>query len=365
MQGSGCVQRVSRSKELIRKIVLRSHKTIAMTVGLAAVLITLSSSRADNAPRASVTSLQSGYRPSRFVHEKKEHQKIDCASCHAGANTKPARYDRSATSGGPRSARTDQPMARDFPHSDCVRCHNFAAEFFKTLFGKPSGFCSVCHENRRISKADTALWSGPLTRGDQSDFGDIFSHNSHRKALAPEQRVVPVTAGPNAGYGTQFRSAMAARCTDCHLAIQKPARDEKDMRTEKSHPTCFVCHGGAAPEPRRVPASQFPYETDCAACHGLRATGQASPAAPLFGSIKDFRHNDHDIDITPKKRSDFPLPTAPDYMCDQCHRPAGASEKLSDIRLPGASYCTRCHIDDRPGLPSKLSNEVLMKLTRQ
>jgi len=327
-----------------------SAKRLLLAPLLIAVYFLAIHSRADTlAPGAQSTTID--VRPARFVHEEKEHQRIQCISCHGA----------SKASGGA----TDRPMARDFPHSNCVRCHNFAAEFFKTAFGKPSGFCSVCHENRRISKADTALWSGPLTRGDQSDFGDIFSHNSHRKALAPEQRVVPVTAGPNAGYGTQFRSGMAARCTDCHLAIQKPARDEKDMRTEKSHPTCFVCHGGAAPEPRRVPASQFPYETDCAACHGLRATGQASPAAPLFGSIKDFRHNDHDIDITPKKRSDFPLPTAPDYICDQCHRPAGASEKLSDIRLPGASYCTRCHIDDRPGLPSKLSNEVLMKLTRQ
>jgi hypothetical protein len=82
----------------------------------------------------------------------------------------------------------------------------------------------------------------------------------------------------------------------------------------------------------------------------------------LFGSIKGFRHDDHDIDIRPKKRSDFPIPTAPDRLCSECHKPADQVEKLIDIRLPEAGYCDKCHINNKPGLPGKLSEDILNKL---
>jgi hypothetical protein len=280
----------------------------------------------------------------RFPHEKKEHQKLDCASCHLGAKEKPRR--------------TDQPMARDFPHSSCVRCHNFAAEFFKVAFGKPSGFCATCHESRHISKSDKALIPGVLTRGEQSDFGDVFSHKAHRKSLPADLRILPTST-----YGSQFTAGSVARCTDCHIPIQREPINRMDMKTEKAHASCFVCHGGNPPEPRRVTAREFPYEQDCAACHALRTGAPAGvQVASLFGRIRDFRHNDHDLDIRPKRRSDFPLPTALDYMCAACHEPISATETLADIRMPAASYCDRCHIDNRPGLPSALESEVRTRL---
>ena len=134
------------------------------------------------------------------------------------------------------------------------------------------------------------------------------------------------------------------------------------MKTEESHPTCFVCHGGAPPEPRRVSAETFPYANDCKVCHELRMSDMGRRPRTLFGSIKGFRHGDHDIDIRPKKRSDFPLPTAPDRLCSECHKPADQVEKLIDIRLPEAGYCDKCHINNKPGLPGRLSDDILNRL---
>jgi hypothetical protein len=136
------------------------------------------------------------------------------------------------------------------------------------------------------------------------------------------------------------------------------------MRTEQSHATCFVCHGGAPPEPRRVSAETFPFENDCKACHELRATASLSRVSSLFGTVRGFRHDDHEIDIRPKKRTDFPLPTAPDRLCSECHKPIEQVEKLGSIRPPQAGYCDTCHMNNKPGLPGRLSDEVLNKLRR-
>src|SRR5215510_1720456 len=251
-------------------------------------------------------------------------------------------------------------MAKDFPHGACITCHNFAAEFFKAAFGQPSRFCGVCHETRRISKADKALRSGVFPRPQISDFDDAFSHKAHRKALPADLRVVPISNPP---YGSQFSAGESPRCTDCHEPLRKARPETKDMKTEAAHATCFVCHGGAPPEPRKVSAESFPYERDCKVCHELHLS-ETPRAQSLFGTVKAFRHDDHDIDIRPKKRSDFPPPTAPDRLCSECHKPIEAVEKLNAIKAPAVGYCDTCHVNKRPGLPDRLSEEVLKKLSR-
>jgi len=280
-----------------------------------------------------------------FPHDQKEHIKIVCADCHLSGKEKPAR--------------TDQPRAKDFPHIACIRCHNFAAEFFKTAMGQPSRFCGVCHETRRISTADKALRPGVFAAPQMSDFDDAFSHKAHRKTLPADFRIVPLINPP---YGLQFKAGENPRCTDCHEQIKKASTDSKDIKTDSSHATCFVCHGEPTTGARRTSAESFPYANDCKVCHELRAFESRSRRHSLFGSIKGFRHDDHDLDIRPKKRSDFPLPTAPDRLCSECHKPIGQIEKLNAIRLPEAGNCDTCHIDKKPGLPRRLSDEVLNKL---
>jgi len=268
---------------------------------------------------------------------------VVCADCHISAKEKPTR--------------TDQPTAKDFPHNACIRCHNFAAEFFKSALGQSSRFCAVCHESRRISRTDKALRPGVFPRPQISDFDDAFSHKAHRKALPAGFYIEPIS---NPSFGFQFKPGENPRCTDCHEQNKKAPQDKMDIRTESSHRTCFVCHG-AAPDFRRM-EEKFPYSTDCQVCHELSGFERSARSLSLFGNIRDFRHGDHDIDIRPKKKSDFPLPTAPDRLCSECHKPIEQVEKLNAIRLPEAGYCNTCHIDRRPGLPGRLTDEVLNKL---
>ena len=304
----------------------------------------LTSSRANQRSLFSIGQAKDRTGHGGFPHDQKEHIKTQCADCHLSAKEKPAR--------------TDQPMAKDFPHTACIRCHNFAAEFFKTALGQPGRFCAVCHEPRRISRTDKALRPGVFPKPQVSDFDDAFSHRAHRKTLPADFRVAPIS---DPSHGSQFKAGESPRCTDCHEQIKEARIDSKDIKTESNHATCFVCHGSTL-ESRRVPAEVFPYSNDCKVCHELRVSGTDARSHSLFGSIKGFRHDDHDIDIRPKKKSDFPLPTASDRLCSDCHRPIDQIEKLNSIKLPEAGRCNTCHIDRKPGLPGKLSDEVLSKL---
>lgn len=337
---------------------LRLGVIALMTIAISAGLFSPASAR--EGALFSLTQAKDRTGRGSFPHDQKEHIKVQCADCHLGAKEKPRN--------------TDQPMAKDFPHGACIRCHNFAAEFFKSALGQPSRFCGVCHEPRRISRGDKALRPGVFSKPKISDFEDAFSHKAHRKTLPADFRVAPISNPP---FGSQFNPGTSPRCTDCHAQTKQPAarRSEDDSRpaadripiksvefkTEKGHAVCFVCHGGAPTEPRRMSAETFPYANDCKVCHEPQ-TGGASGQKSLSGSIKDFRHDDHDLDIRPKKRSDFPLPTAPDRLCSECHKPIEQGEKLRAIRLPEPGYCNTCHISRRPGLPDRLSEEVLNKL---
>ena len=308
-----------------------------------AVWLGTGSTRADGGRPFSIEQAKDRTGRGSFPHDQKDHIKVVCADCHLSAKEKPAR--------------SDQPMAKDFPHTACIRCHNFAAEFFKSAMGQPSRFCGVCHEQRRISRADKALRQGVFPKPQISDFDDAFSHKAHRKVLPAEFRVEPIS---NPSYGLQFKPGESPRCTDCHEQVRRALVGSIDMKTESSHATCFVCHG--ATESRRASPEVFPSATDCKVCHELSSFERASRTHRLFGNIKGFRHDDHDIDIRPKKRSDFPLTKASDRLCSECHKPIDRIEKLNAIRLPEASYCDTCHIDRKPGLPGRLSDEVLNKL---
>ena len=333
---------------------------LALFVVLVAMaLIGQAASRADNTALPDPQRTPKPPLADGFPHNQKEHRKIECAACHLGAKVKPVN--------------SDQPMAKDFPHAACVRCHNFAAEFFKVALGGTSRFCSICHVAGRISSGDKSLKPGNIA-SKNSEFDDLFGHEGHRLRIPDYVRIRPADLRSQTDYGRQFRTGAAPACTDCHAPLMQPPMQRitqapemvKDMRTEKSHPACFVCHGGPPPSPRTVAATKFPYENDCAVCHALVENGPArNRDYSIFGSIKKFRHNDHDLDIRPKKKSDLPLPTAPDFMCAQCHQPIEQAKSLAEIKLPQAEYCNQCHKTRKPGLPDKLSDEALGKLGKR
>ncbi|HEY7912029.1 MAG TPA: hypothetical protein VIG62_08980 [Blastocatellia bacterium] len=286
------------------------------------------------ASRASLASpasnAQRGATREGFPHEVKGHRNRECATCHL------ARRQAGAD--------TDRPEAKDFPHTSCIGCHNFAAEFFKAALGGRSRFCSVCHEPRPISRASPALIRGALVHPESSDFANQFSHKAHRVG----EMVEPGRIGSN------FSRRL---CTDCHKPLKKVAASEREMKTEMGHAACFVCHG-AAPQVHTISADRFPLMRDCGVCHRLLDSGAPPRGQTIFGKIRGFRHGDHDIDIRPKRRSDFPLPVESDYLCALCHKETAEAVSLASIRLPAETFCVECHKPDKPGLPDRLSDEV-------
>jgi hypothetical protein len=124
------------------------------------------------------------------------------------------------------------------------------------------------------------------------------------------------------------------------------------MTVETGHRTCFKCHGEQPVKP--------PSMDQCAECHKL--DGPHSPH--LYNMVKAFKHEDHEFDIRPRKKKEYPLAKAPDYLCIECHSSVVAAKALDRIKLPEENRCAECH-NGRLGLPDALAREVLDNLRRR
>jgi hypothetical protein len=253
-----------------------------------------------------------------FPHGSAKHKTLECSKCH--------------------SVTTAQPEVRKFPgHSSCSSCHNLALE----ALSKPVLFCGICHEARPASRQRAALFQFPKPRV-ETDFGADFSHPSHLKPM-------PASALSTSQTQTGLQTP---RCTDCHQRISQPAAGTPEMRIETGHSSCFKCHGEQPVKP--------PSMNQCAECHAL----DGARAPHLFASVKSFKHEDHEFDIRPRKKREYPLSKAPDYLCSECHSSVVTAARLDHIKLPEASYCAQCH-NGRLGLPDSLVQEVLNDLRKR
>ncbi|HEU4390637.1 MAG TPA: cytochrome c3 family protein [Blastocatellia bacterium] len=265
----------------------------------------------------------------RFPHGKTEHRKLDCSKCH--------------------SVSTAKPEVEDFPgHKACVICHNFAAMIFSP---KPVMFCSICHQGRPVSKTQPALFRFPKSNDAAGvkpsiDFGTAFSHVNHLKPLPATlvDRVVLSHA--------QLAANQKPKCTDCHGRADHPAAGAPEMLVETGHTTCFRCHGENPVKP--------PNMHQCAECHKI--DGPRSPN--LFNRIARFKHQDHDYDIRPKRKSELRMPRPDDFLCAECHSAVAAADSVAAIKLPDENQCAKCH-NGRLGLPDTLPAEVLRGLRNQ
>ncbi|HKQ03943.1 MAG TPA: hypothetical protein VJ464_02340 [Blastocatellia bacterium] len=327
-------------------------KSSVLVLGCLLVLTAFIGSRPSRADESRLPEPQRGARPAgppRFPHKQEKHRTVNCASCHLGAK-------RDAT-------QSDRPVAKDFPHTACVGCHqNFAAEFFKYGVAGSNRFCGICHMPGRTAASPESLrtdFTSPEMKR-FTEFEDIFGHKAHQQPVRSDIQLRPVAGG------AQFSVGSRPLCTSCHAPIRNASDDAKDMRTEMDHPTCFVCHGGSSTKLRALSEiNRFPYENDCKGCHGLIEGEAGAARVELFGSIKKFRHYiDHDIDIRPKKKPWTP-PVAHDYLCSDCHSPISETTALSQITLPQAGYCNQCHQARKPGLPDRLSAQDLNKLGKR
>lgn len=284
-------------------------------------------------------SSQDGKVNEAFPHNKgsvrglKGHNQMECSECHDPAK-KP----------------TDQPQVKDFQHSACIKCHNFAAEVFRSALNRSNIFCGVCHSGRPVSKSQPALFR-EFPKQTISDFGITFSHPAHLKR-AKDGLPAKVTFQPGAFFKPQLSPDKALLCMDCHKSV---AAHKPDIKTETNHKACFVCHGVITNKPRK----NFPYMDDCAGCHNVEAA-----RVPLkFTEVPLFKHDEHDYDIRPKKKADLKIPKPIDRLCSECHKVAAQAENLKAIRLPDVSHCELCH-NGKIGLPDPLKNNILESLKK-
>jgi hypothetical protein len=275
--------------------------------------------RAEQAIQSVSGAEQGSVESASFPHEKPKHRSLECSKCHQVSVTKPE--------------------VREFPpHTVCVTCHNLALEGVT----HPVAYCGVCHQRQKLTKADPGLltFPKPLLK---SEFGTNFSHPSHLKPVQPPLARASLD---------QSASSQISRCMDCHKTIEPEKPDLPDITKATGHPACFKCHG----EQPAKPPSMF----QCAECHKLDG-----PHAPqLFGLVKDFRHQDHDYDIRPKKKVDVMRERSGDRLCRECHSSVTTAASLKDIQLPVEEQCTSCH-SGRVGLPDLLARDVLESLRKR
>ena len=256
-----------------------------------------------------------------FPHGKDKHKTLECSRCH--------------------TITVAEPDVKDFPgHVSCAPCHNLALE----ALTKPIVFCGICHEAGPISKSHPSLFRFPKPQV-PTDFGTDFSHPSH---LKPMRQRITFTPG---GEEVPGQFSQTPRCTDCHKRIQPATSSLSEMTVETGHRTCFKCHG--------EPPLKAPSMNQCAECHKL--DGPHSPH--LYNRVKAFKHEDHEFDIRPRKKKEYPLAKAPDYLCSDCHSSVVAAGALDRIKLPEERQCAECH-NGRLGLPDALAREILDTLRR-
>jgi len=288
-------------------------------IGLVTGLVFLDTglhARDAGAPVAQATRTRVG---ASFPHGKDKHKTLECSQCH---KITPA-----------------EPNVKDFPgHASCATCHNLALE----ALTKPVLFCGICHEAGPISKARPALFRFPKPQV-PTDFGTDFSHPSHLKQM-PQRIAFTSSTQEVSGQFLQ-----TPRCTDCHKRTQPASPGVPEMTLETGHRSCFKCHGEQPVKP--------PSMNQCAECHKL--DGPHSPH--LYNIVKSFKHEDHEFDIRPRKKKEYPLVKAPDYLCSECHASVVAAGTLDRIRLPEENQCVVCH-NGRLGLPDSLARDVIDSL---
>jgi NAD-dependent SIR2 family protein deacetylase len=293
------------------------------------------------------------------------HTDIACSECHRVTIENPDKII-GLGKGQPTKTGSDYP-----PHSACIDCHqNFAALALAEAFGETRvQFCAICHNGPPRSLRQPALFDRIPKPGGVTDFGIRFSHEAHRKTL---ENVVITPVGLNQDDPTKrFKPNEKPDCIDCHTLVKPAVADGLDMSVEKSHSTCFQCHGVVPTSGRKdSDPTKFPYLNDCRECH--RVALRNLPPSPRNFDIPRFKHEDHNYEIRPVRKRDFVALTVgqrEERLCIECHDTVEKAQTLAEIKLPEPATCDKCH-SNRPGLPYKegigfpdiLERDVLDKL---
>lgn len=211
---------------------------------------------------------------SRFDHNRAEHRRQTCDSCHIVWAIEEKTQEMTS----------DSLDIKDYPeHESCLDCHR--QQFFK---GARPVICSNCHNV--VSPRSDTRFAFPK-KSAASQFDNVFPHASHVKStmLGQFKRI----SGPNAN--------LQSSCMYCHkvnTTTFKPAKGAPAdafvppagtfMTTPSSHVTCFQCHFQKGVENRETP----PLATECVKCHAniaaapvVTPTPAPKPSAPAKAAM--------------------------------------------------------------------------------
>ncbi|MFN0120811.1 MAG: hypothetical protein ACKV2V_09945 [Blastocatellia bacterium] len=201
--------------------------------------------------------------------------KLDCAYCHDVSKEK---QDAGAY---PNSRPGDNST-----HSACTECHEFTGRQAVTSGVFPA-MCVICHSGNETASARMKknLRAFPNAGVELSQFGDLFSHKTHKD------------------YLDKFN------CSECHTANQQPVTMHGETfgkgvkMSQPGHPNCFSCHF----DEKTIPKKSAVFALNCAGCHGDLTPAKGKPPEPAVNFFrrmvvepqkpeKPFSHEDHSSD---------------------------------------------------------------------
>ncbi len=240
--------------------------------------------------------------------------KGDCASCHAVAGFRPARF------GVTEHAATKYPLAGKHAKVECAQCHKPAKG--ATPYHPAFGACLDCHLDRHSRQFASAPRDN---RCDQCH--DVQGFRPARFTLSDHCKTRFVLAGAHA----------AVACGDCHRSSD--GRPES-TRYHFAAIDCASCHR----DPHKTAAAAARALPSCDGCHTLRAwkeTGPFDHAATKFPLLG--RHRTTACVACHKPSGEAAAKVVPftgtSVQCGSCHKDAHDGQFLVD----GTAACGRCH----------------------
>ena len=313
------------------------------------------------------------------VIENSVHKMVDCAACHADANT------------------SDFPHAEDLTDVNCGDCHDKADEdFYRGIHGqalklneKYAPTCKECHGEHTIlppsdPKSLTYKMNIPVLCGKCHKEGapvaraynitehniiDNYSQSIHGQGLFKSGLIVTATCNnchgnhlilphtsPNSSISP---NNIAETCMQCHARIEdvhvKVIKGELWENEPGAIPACTDCHPPHKINKKNVGATMA--DNACLKCHGKEDVHKVVDGEKVSLTVKkaDLDRYEHrnitcvkcHTDVSPHLQR--PCATVGTVDCDNCHAEvsnqyfASGHGKAYFRKDENAPYCTDCH----------------------
>lgn len=236
--------------------------------------------------------------------------KGECSSCHTVDDWKPSLFDVKA------HAATAYPLAGKHAAVVCAKCHvpAGAATRYKIAFAK----CMDCHTDTHQGQFAAAPYNSQceachIVAGLQPSTYTIAQHQKSRYPLVGAH--------------------LAVTCSECHT-VDKAGYSAKVVPYRFEDRSCTGCHQDPHHGEFRDRMAQKRADGSvlgCEACHSTKS----------WTDLPSFDHS----------KTSFPLVGAHGKVaCEECHKPATPSGKISEVSFRSAPKdCAGCHEDIHAG----------------